>query len=424
PARGWNPGASDGGSGAMNPLRLLAAWLNLALHFNLHVISRFLGLFKPVPDGTRKFLANYREDRIRPLAVEEHERLAAISNCLACGACDAVCPVVTLRSNPSFPGPAALLACASRSFPEQVHALSAALGCLLCGRCEAACPGQVPITAAIRQIRGIAVRIDPTAAPERLQRVLAAAARGASIPPSISATGQDAGSWSAREAGSQTVIYRGCVIRRRLPHLAVAQQFLLSRLGIAAGFMDESCCGHMHREMGMAEAGGMARRVVDEVWSGGVRNLLVSCPAGFQDLSEAAAGTGLEVHLLLDYLARLKPSRISMDGVGVYPGCRLDRQNDGISWPDLLEAAGMEGWTALWPVGETPCCGAGGLVAVTMPGSAAVLGRSVLDQAARCGVSRLMVLCPACLYWLGTLRQEGHPLLADPVELMEGQHAD
>lgn len=77
---------------------------------------------------------------------EKNEAMKPINNCIRCGCCQSVCPVVNANSE-QYVGPAAMLAIAYRHFDglDDADRLTQAVAsglyrCILCGQCTEVCP--------------------------------------------------------------------------------------------------------------------------------------------------------------------------------------------------------------------------------------------------------------------------------------------
>ncbi len=124
----------------------LVSLLNLAYHFNLHMLA------KPVSsaqgDAMERFLRNYAGDKLRPLTADQRARLSTFSRCICCGLCDTVCENLRADRRHLFNGPSDLACCAGCSMPDFELAAEHLAGWRRCGDCEACediCPAGVPL---------------------------------------------------------------------------------------------------------------------------------------------------------------------------------------------------------------------------------------------------------------------------------------
>ncbi len=105
------------------------------------------------PDGVRRFLEVYRDERLQPYSPADSAVMAALERCLGCGNCLAVCPVVGALAAHDYPGPRTVATSLSRSLPEFWASADVAGLCTTCLACEEACPGDVPVWRAVLTMR-------------------------------------------------------------------------------------------------------------------------------------------------------------------------------------------------------------------------------------------------------------------------------
>src|SRR5262245_57597285 len=124
----------------------LAAWLNLAYRFGVHVAWRLPARALGQRPDYQRFLQTMRAEKYVPLDVAERARFPEFMQCIHCGLCTLACP--TLRSAPQTAWQEAwtFVGGTSRSL-ERADLAAAATPCTKCGDCEAACPTGVPISA-------------------------------------------------------------------------------------------------------------------------------------------------------------------------------------------------------------------------------------------------------------------------------------
>lgn len=389
----------------------IAAGLNLALKFNIHLVHRAITLILPAKNPLARFLEHYCGDNITIVSQSDRAALFDHLHCINCGTCDLHCPLLTSNADPAFPGPSALVAAASRSFPDLPYALDAAHRCMLCGQCELACPQKIPISEIARHIRRTAYTLNPGTHPPRIKRVVDALATTKNI-------------FAARpeplqQPQSKVLFFRGCVLRYKLPEESVRLRAALSRSGVQVDFFDEVCCGQVQRELGQDEADRFMQENLDRIRSLGATKVIVACPACYLAWKAAVVrAPSLTVDFALNLLAPIDAQNLDLSGIAVFPGCRLARGAIGFSWRTALTQVGIQSAIELWQPDESPCCGAAGLVAMNAPGVGAKLATSILESARIRGVKKLLVLCPTSYYQLLKVREEPHPVLVTITELL------
>lgn len=125
--------------------RKLGAWLNLAWHFNKHVVTRLpLRPFRRGRDFKRLHDALTPEGFV-PLASAQREQFPEFMNCVHCGLCTLVCP--ELRDSPASAWDDAwtFVAGASRSLDRTALVAAQLPACASCAQCADVCPTGVPI---------------------------------------------------------------------------------------------------------------------------------------------------------------------------------------------------------------------------------------------------------------------------------------
>ncbi|MFN3198129.1 MAG: 4Fe-4S dicluster domain-containing protein [Bradymonadia bacterium] len=86
--------------------------------------------------GAKRFIENYSEEGMAPLSGEQAALVHALSQCIYCGLCEAVCPSTPDR-----------WAAYSRALAEARHAAATIPAACPegCRKCEAVCPTGVPL---------------------------------------------------------------------------------------------------------------------------------------------------------------------------------------------------------------------------------------------------------------------------------------
>lgn len=126
------------------------AKLNLAIHFNLHMLKRIFSSRTKV-DGFAEFKENYLADNVFELNLHEGELIRDLSRCINCGQCMAVCPV---RSQiKTIVDPSSIAISYSRNLPELGSIKDVLASCEICPECEEVCPKGVPLMKMVEFLR-------------------------------------------------------------------------------------------------------------------------------------------------------------------------------------------------------------------------------------------------------------------------------
>ncbi len=130
------------------------SFLALAWAFNRRQARRlFLG--RRDDGGEARFLLNFAEEGMAPLTADEGRTVLALSNCIYCGLCEAVCPSPVDRW-PAYTRALDLAADAAQDIPASCPAE--------CLECAKICPTRVPlkdIPAFVRRGGGAGARRSP-----------------------------------------------------------------------------------------------------------------------------------------------------------------------------------------------------------------------------------------------------------------------
>jgi hypothetical protein len=123
--------------------RLKAAWF-LALALLQTLLRR---VFTRHRNGIAMFRANYANDGLAPVTVEQREAMSGFGKCVACGVCDRGEGERIARSAGAYSGVMFLMLSASRSMPD-FAAAARGFACVpddVLAEKEGVCPARVPM---------------------------------------------------------------------------------------------------------------------------------------------------------------------------------------------------------------------------------------------------------------------------------------
>jgi succinate dehydrogenase/fumarate reductase-like Fe-S protein len=125
--------------------RKLAAWLNLAWHFNKHIVTSWpLRAFRRGRD-LQRFQDALTPEGFVPLSPAERTLFPAFMNCVHCGLCALACPELREQPMNAWDDAWTFVTGASRSL-DRIELVAAQLSpCTDCDQCAAVCPTGVPI---------------------------------------------------------------------------------------------------------------------------------------------------------------------------------------------------------------------------------------------------------------------------------------
>lgn len=382
---------------------------------------------------------------------------AELSACVQCGLCLPHCPTFRLTGLETA-SPRGRLA-AMNAVAAGVIALDgdfeeAMSFCLNCRACEAVCPSLVPFGRAMEGARAEVASQRPrlgrkvrhfalgTLLPNRrlvalltlmislaqrlrLQRLLPIRLRAGfkGFRP-IKSTQPDRGLWVAGTLG-RAALLRGCVMDPWFGEVNSAAETLLTRAGyLVVSPRDQTCCGALAAHDGaMPEATRLARKNI-EAFAG--FDLVVAtaagCSAHLRDYGHFGGGETLAANarditevvagLIEDgHLPRLNRP---LGTVAVQDPCHLRHAQRVMGAPrTILTAAGYE-TVEIDPDGI--CCGAAGIYSLLRPEASSELGRRKADQVRASGSTLVASANPGCELQLRS-QLGGTYRIAHPIEL-------
>lgn len=382
-----------------------------------------------------------------PAAPSDADRLVALADqCVRCGLCQPVCPTYALdRSEAESPrGRIALMqALALGQLEVDDGALRHLDQCLACRACERVCPAHVRYgelldlsRAALRPRRRTPLRrralewvlrrrerFDAAHALARVLHPLSRTLREASAPLPARVR------WPAPSSGSSpsrgpAYVFGGCLGQHADAAAVAAAVRVLQRIGFDVSVpATQQCCGALHRHAGAQDD---ARRLADAnrtAFHGDapVFTLASGCHESVADALDAS-GTK-RVYPLLGFLAddarfaalALRPRE---DMLALHLPCtqrNVVRDADRVA-PLLSRIPGLR----LAPLPAQGCCGAAGSHMLDAPARAAVLRAPLLDAVVRSGAATLCSANVGCRIHLAAgLHAQGHRVdVRHPIELL------
>jgi succinate dehydrogenase/fumarate reductase-like Fe-S protein len=130
----------------------VAAWLNLAYHFGIHVLFRMPSRWVRVGKESQRFLGAVLPEGYQPLTADERAAMPSFTMCIHCGLCALACPIIREAPAAAWDEAWTFVAGPSRSIDRA--SLVVAPPCAHCAECEAVCPTGVPITRLAAMLNG------------------------------------------------------------------------------------------------------------------------------------------------------------------------------------------------------------------------------------------------------------------------------
>lgn len=296
------------------------------------------------------------------------------ARCTSCGDCVKPCAFLQREGTPAV--------IAARGLSDD--SLRKAYECSLCGLCDALCPEYLSPAAMFLHLRRQAVTkgiFDSSAYQSWLKYEKLGAHplfRRASIP-----------------QGCTTLFFPGCSLPGRRPQAVGRLLSLLREREPTAGLMLD-CCGKISHDLGLDEGfRNIFARLSQTLTRQGIERILTACPGCSKILRQY--GENIEVVSIYEVLAKdLPPASLKDDApvVAIHDPCpaRFD--------PAQQQAVRALVANAGWRIEELPesgtrtrCCGQGGMVEGTRPGTIAQEAGAISVQVAE---RRLVTSCAAC----------------------------
>lgn len=359
------------------------SYLLLAYQFNLHMLKRYVLRIRA--GGLDEFNEYYRNDCLAPISEHARELHALLENCIACGECDPVCPVLVALGRDSFEGPEALAVNLSRNLPD-VGLVPDAFRCTLCGACELVCPLNVPVPEIVRKIRGMAIKVSP----HLLPKPVVDAAKNFKETGRPFPLASDEKLQLPREA--ESVYFMGCSELANGDHSGPE---LLSKLGFKFATYNELCCGGLPRDLDLdTPEPSPLQTLAEKLEEIKAKQVIASCSRCLIELrgSNELKDAGISVVSLVEVLKE----NIETRGLSPLPGgplreplkvayhdsCKSGRLAGIYDEPrELLKKLGCEVLEFDMNRDQAPCCGGGGWVLEAEPDIAKNVARVRVDEA-------------------------------------------
>jgi len=357
----------------------------LGYHFNLHIIKSIFTSKKE--NQAELFKSYFREDRIAPLTLEEHEALEAFQNCVTCGLCPAHCTVMDTAAG-KFKGPMHIAATASRSHPDFVHDLDSIVLCAVCGQCEPICPEGVPIAEMSATMRRIIWRVAAEHMPESYR------AAEANLRCEKNVYGKPADFELPTRDDADTIYVAGPYESARDPESAIKACSLLEKMGRKVKGIKGGSVGGVAESLGLTPDRGW----LEELARDPAGEIVTSDPELWLALSKEKSLEPKSVKSIIHVISEEaeKLGKLKVEGPAVfhlpYPFAR------GADAPDVLgflREMGVE-LTEPDPSGEdSPPLGWEGGIELADPELAGSLASRRASDALRAGAVSIITLCPA-----------------------------
>lgn len=235
---------------------------------------------------------------------------------------------------------------------------------------------------------------------------------------------------TGRDGPVSDVLYRGCTVPSRLPHIEAAVKYILKKMGMDVPDMEgEVCCMEPVglRPMNLNAWKGSAAIIAGKAEG---RRIISICDGCTISLDTASEHTGAEVtgflELLHERIGDIRKEAVRKSGLrlAVFPGCHCEAvcERHGSSAVGMLsEIVSAVGATPLG-TGENMCCGGG------VSGVNDDLSKKIRDEAvssfAGSGADAVVTSCPFCYVQFDTVARFRTYHIAEIVATAMGWDAD
>ncbi|MCL4558007.1 MAG: (Fe-S)-binding protein [Deltaproteobacteria bacterium] len=229
--------------------------------------------------------------------------------------------------------------------------------------------------------------------------------------PSAAPGGTQAGPAPTVDGGKERVLYfPGCTALRFDKELVKDAMGLLSRLGIRTDIMDEPlCCGYPGYASGnmdwFMKVASRMKQVLD-----GYDTVVSTCPTCITTFRTLYHRHGIDIKArpvhMLEYIAPavrpLLDGRKKEDTTAAYHDpCHLGRHLGVYDVPrEIIDRLYERRVELLWNRDDANCCGGGGAVPLTLPGTSGKIARKRMGEFRSTGADVLLTACPSCVRWL------------------------
>jgi len=356
-------------------------------------------------------------EQAEPPAMEDIMKETDAYLCVECGKCTASCPVA--RCDPGF-SPRSTVEESLEGMYTDVETGTQLWDCLTCRTCEQRCPYNVRFSRFVRDCR-----VDAQALGRQGKPTQSGAMYSWMRMMATDGLKQDRVGWlsdglkakSKATAKSDIMYFVGCLPHYQVSHHGIGSNSLdiardsvaiLNALGITPVVLpDERCCGHDLLVGGNPDAfAALASKNAQAIKAAGAKRIVVSCPEGYQALSEdypgVVRGWDVEVMHISELISeRLDAGKVkfkdSLDMKVTYQDpCRLGRYMGVYSAPrKVLEALpGVELVEMEHSGPDAICCGVSSWV--TCGATSKDIQMARLAESRATGADVLVTACPKC----------------------------
>ena len=364
----------------------------------------------------------YREYGLAHVSSEDFEEMSILANCINCGLCISVCPVVKAVGVSGFPGPRSIGISVSRALNNLAEMVDILYKCSGCNACNEVCPQKVPIKEIVIKLKNKLRKVAPKRVPEDVVKLTEPLVKYKMF---YLPTSKDKKEKIAKrllkklslpyiedkfDKNAEILFYPGCKAEERLLLMKEATKIILDTLNVKWTLMENFvCCGYPAEEKGnLDELEYLQNELAKEVKKlNNVKIIVTICPGCTSSLKRIVKKKGLNVkvkHLVrfliedinsknIENLIKNKNIKIK---TAIQSPCNLYREGDSeilYLTKELFSLIGIE--LVELPL-TTSCCGGGAFLPVTNKDIANKILKYKTKDFEGSNASHLLTMCPEC----------------------------
>ncbi|MCD6515791.1 MAG: (Fe-S)-binding protein [Candidatus Odinarchaeota archaeon] len=364
----------------------------------------------------------YNEYKLAQFSSDDFEELSAFDNCINCGLCISVCPVVRVVGVERFPGPRSIGISISRALQNIIEMRDALFECTGCNACNEICPQKIPIKQIVIRLKDKLRKIEPKAIPkdvieltkpltevkmfyqpkdsEKKKKIVRRQLEKLGLPYIE----------DKFDANANVLLYPGCKAEERLYAMKEGAKIVLDKVGAKWTLMDTFiCCGYPAEEKGnLDELQYLQNELLKQIKKlKNIKVIVTICPGCTSSIKRLIEKSGLDVKV--KYIVRYLIEDIGIESikklirekekmiVALQAPCNLYRETD----PEILHLTEyllkqIGNITIVHLLSETMCCGGGAFIPVTNKDISNKILKHHILELKNSDATRILTMCPEC----------------------------
>lgn len=192
----------------------------------------------------------------------------------------------------------------------------------------------------------------------------------------------------------ETILFRGCTSRYKVPEILAAVEDLFRYKGIEYCTMgDETCCGNILFNLGDRTSGlEVVKDNIEKFKAAGVKRIITVCPGcydAFHIYYKGQDGFNPEIILAFDLL---KGMNLTGEDFAIHDPCHARDQSFSVRM--IVPSRRF--------IEESPCCGAGGGVMAHDRSLACFKAKKAIDKSS----AKTVTYCPLCYFNMSSIKPD------------------